>query len=313
MRVLDLVHRADAWWHDLRRKEPSGTFMLAAGPAHPMLTESFGAWMDESARHRTSDEPPVAVGLATDAGPRTRNEDSAVVFVTQADRGPSAYPLVFAAVADGMGGRPSGDLASAITIKTLTEYILDHLVWPEAEGKTRADSADQVLGILREGVYEADRAVLAGAPGGGTTVTCLLLRGLDMYLAHLGDSRAYWLNAYGLRVLTYDHSLVHFLQESGYITARQAASHKQRHVLYRGIGLGGEVEVDLAHQVITPGSCLLLCTDGVWNSLSDEAIHDLIRRIEQPDELCGLLVENAISAGSNDNATAVAIHIPDWR
>lgn len=313
MRVLDFVHKADAWWHDLRHKESAGAYMLGAGPAYRMLLESFSSLMEDSTQHQASEKQPITIGIATAKGPRPRNEDSAVAFVTQVGRGASAFPLAFAAVADGMGGQPAGDVASAITIKTLAEHVLEHLIWPEVEGKTGeySYSAGQILHILRLGVNEANRAVLAEAQGAGTTVTCLLLRGLDVYLAHVGDSRAYWIHGDGLNVLTHDHSIAQYLVEAGYVTSEQAEKRQRRNLLYRGVGIEDEIEVDLVHQDITADSSLLLCTDGLWSAVSEDVIHDLTVRGENPDRLCATLVDTAISAGTRDNATAVAIHVSE--
>lgn len=310
MRALNFMLNTASRRDDVRSSELAATYMLATGPAYQMLQDDFGSLLENFPQESAVRDQPVAVGIATDIGQRARNEDSAVVLATTAGRGKNARPLVFAAVADGMGGHPLGDLASAVAVRTLVINVINRVIDPEVKGEGGEMSINSTLHALRAGVREANRVVRSSAGGGGTTLTCLLLRGQDIFLAHLGDSRAYWINPHGLNVLTRDHSLVQLLKESGGLTSEQAAKSGRRNMIYRALGIKDEVKVDVSHHLITRDSWLLLCSDGVWNALNDEIIQGLTARAAHPYQLCRALVESAVSGHRHaDNATAAAIQI----
>jgi protein phosphatase len=157
----------------------------------------------------------------------------------------------------------------------------------------------------------ANRAVFSGVPeGGGTTLTCALVIGQQLVLSHVGDSRAYVITPDGFEQLTRDHSLVQRLQELGQLSAAEAAIHPQRNVLYRAIGQGEGLEVDIASRRLASGSMLLLCSDGLWGLVPDDRIQEMIRQAASPQAACEALVAAANAAGGPDNITAVLVRLP---
>ena len=161
----------------------------------------------------------------------------------------------------------------------------------------------------RELVMAANQAVHEQVQGGGTTLTCALILGNRAYLAHVGDSRAYLFADDRLRQITRDHSLVDRLVELGQITPGEAMHHPQRNVLYRAVGQGDQLEVD-AYVELLPSSSqyrLLLCSDGLWGSIQDDQLTQVLRMAATPQEACDRLIEAANAGGGKDNITAVVV------
>ena len=116
---------------------------------------------------------------------------------------------------------------------------------------------------MNEGIVESHNTVLRLAPGGGTTMTAVMVIGSRMTVAHVGDSRAYAVYMDGrMQVLTRDHSLVRRLEELGQITPEEASNHPQRHVLYRALGLGVHARGRVVHDQGIFSSVPMDC--GVW-------------------------------------------------
>ncbi len=312
MRLFELPFSAGSHsmkHHESPRNEAVIRSFVSCGPAQPLLAERFGAEM--AATGNGAGATAFAAGMATDIGGRAQNQDSAVALVAESSNGRETYPIVFAAIADGMGGQPFGDEASAVTIRAMTETIVNWLMLPQKNKRGHGYDADTIGQVMREAIIEANHNVLIDAPGGGTTITCLLLRGLHAFVAHVGDSRAYLIDESGPQVLTRDHLLVRRLEELGQITHEQAARHTQRHYLYRAIGMPDEVEADFTHRPIPSGSALVLCSDGVWDALGDDVIGHMAGSGSDPNAICSAMVRAAISAGTGDNATAVLIKVPE--
>ena len=157
----------------------------------------------------------------------------------------------------------------------------------------------------------ANRAVSVGVPdGGGTTLTCALVIGQQVVLSHVGDSRAYIITDESFEQLTRDHSLVQRLQELGQLSAAEAAIHPQRNVLYRAIGQGEGLEVDVDSRRLPSGALILLCSDGLWGLVPDERILSIVRQNATLQSACEALVAAANAAGGPDNITAVMVKLP---
>jgi protein phosphatase len=157
---------------------------------------------------------------------------------------------------------------------------------------------------------EANLAVVDRVPGGGTTLTVILLIGNQITIGHVGDSRAYAITRDEIRVMTRDHSLVKRLEELGQLTAEEADVHPQRNVLYRAIGQGANLEVDVLTQPAPCPGYLLLCSDGLWGVVPDPEIRKTVFAASDPQSACEELVRAANAAGGPDNITAVLIYFP---
>jgi serine/threonine protein phosphatase PrpC len=143
----------------------------------------------------------------------------------------------------------------------------------------------------------------------GTTMSVILLRDWTLYLAHVGDCRAYRWSEDGLEQLTTDHSIVASMVALGTVRPDEVYTHPQRSVIYRCIGDQPKVEVDTAILSLTPGDRLVLCCDGLWEMLRDEGIEDVMLRESDPQVACETMVEQANVAGGPDNISVIVVQV----
>ncbi|HEX2053275.1 MAG TPA: Stp1/IreP family PP2C-type Ser/Thr phosphatase [Actinomycetota bacterium] len=228
-------------------------------------------------------------GACSDVGlVRQVNEDSKLVS-----------PPLFA-VADGMGGHASGDVASALAVEVL-----------EAELK-KSDS-------ISDAVHNANKAIFQKAAkdpdltGMGTTLTAMWADETSAQIAHVGDSRAYLLRDGQLTRLTTDHTVVNRLVQQGRILPEDADRHPQRSYLERALGVDPEVEVDVHVLDMAPGDRVLLCSDGLFGMIDDDLIQSVLEQERHPQRAAERLCEEAVHAGGNDNVTAVVVDFPSGR
>lgn len=221
---------------------------------------------------------------------RDGNEDSFVVAES-----------VFA-VADGMGGHLAGEVASEAALEPVR--ALDGRVFPDG---------DAAVSALRDAVVTANRTVSGMAHdeptyrGMGTTLTAALLEGRRLHLAHVGDSRAYLLRDGRLRQLTADHTLVQHLVDEGQISREQAATHPQRSVITRAIGVGPDIEVDTMSLDLAAHDVLLLCSDGLTGVVDDDDLAEELSSADDPEAVVARLIERANDGGGPDNITVVVL------
>ena len=211
------------------------------------------------------------------------------------------------AVADGMGGHAAGEVASEAALQPIAE--LDGAQFEDERAATAA---------LRSAVEAANRTVVSQAKadpnlaGMGTTLTAVLLREGRLHLAHVGDSRAYLLrHGEDINQLTTDHTLVEQLVQDGRLSRDEVASHPQRSVITRAIGVDTTVDVDTLEQVLEPGDQIVLCSDGLSGPVSDPEIADLL--LSEPDghRAVQQLIQAANDAGGPDNITVVLLRVDD--
>ena len=252
------------------------------------------------------------VGIAQHVGRvRTHNEDVLLVFTGELAGLESMPHFGLFVVADGMGGHALGEVASSIAARTVAREALNHILpFLLANPDTDTDRPS-LQEIMEQAMSAANQAVFAGVPeGGGTTLTCALLIGEQVVLSHVGDSRAYLIMPDSFEQLTRDHSLVQRLQELGQLSAAEAAVHPQRNVLYRAVGQGEGLEVDVESHRLPPGGTLLLCSDGLWGLVPNDRIQMLVREAPSLQAACEALVAAANTAGGPDNITAVMVQLP---
>jgi PPM family protein phosphatase len=250
----------------------------------------------------------LIVGSAQSVGKqRDHNEDSLLTLnVTLAD-GQTEVPFGLFIVADGMGGHQHGEVASGMACRAMAESVVKKLYSPllGVNGEPQSESLQE---IMEAGVREAHNAVVRKAPGGGTTLTAALMIGDQLTLAHVGDSRAYFVYADGLvQTITQDHSLVHRLLELGQLTLEEAAIHPQRNVLYRAIGQKEPFQPDIHNHLFPGGAYLLVCSDGLWGVITEADITRIIVSAKSLSAACNELVEAANAAGGPDNISAVLV------
>jgi PPM family protein phosphatase len=219
-------------------------------------------------------------------------------------------PIGLFIVADGMGGHQGGEVASRLAVRTVAHHILAQLVLPALDG--RMDEALQPMMIAAvQAANEAiwDSAQVIGSDM-GTTCTAALLIGGSLYIAHVGDSRAYMLEPAGLRQLTTDHSTVGRLIQLGQLEPSEAREHPLRNQLYRTIGQQPQVMVDFIYQPAGVSSHLLLCSDGLWGMIDEPLIEHALAHSPWPQDACHELIALANLAGGDDNISAVVVTLP---
>jgi protein phosphatase len=131
--------------------------------------------------------------------------------------------------------------------------------------------------------------------------------GTRLFLAHVGDSRAYLLENGKLQQLTTDHSVVQAMQDAGEISAEEAAFHPERNLLYRAL-FGAELEgVDLATQTLPKTGSMLLCSDGLWGLVPGPRLQEIVSCDEPPGARADRLLDEALDGGGHDNITIILV------
>lgn len=252
----------------------------------------------------------VIVGAAQSTGlERSHNEDA--LFVMQGNSaGEISLPnFGLYIVADGMGGHRAGEVASAISVRKVAQRITEETILHLFDSENSSETPP-IQDMVRKALADANDAVVERVPGGGTTLTVVLLLGKYLTIGHVGDSRAYLISDNGLKVITRDHSLVERLRELGQLSDDEAAVHPQRNVLYRAVGQGGNLEVDVLSHPIPASGYMLICSDGLWGVVPDPEIQSIILKAPHPQIACEQLVKAANSAGGPDNITAILVQFP---
>jgi serine/threonine protein phosphatase PrpC len=251
----------------------------------------------------------LIVGCGQSVGKQREHNEDALYFMNSvlAENG-GEIPFGIYIIADGMGGHQHGEIASGVAARVLANHLVRNLYLPNLN-ITPEKPGDPLLEIMKAGVQEVQQAVVKFAPGGGTTLTAALVVGEQVTLAHVGDSRAYFIYPDGrMDAITRDHSLVKRLQELGQITEREAMVHPQRNVLYRAIGQGEPFDADInTYQLPHPGY-LLICTDGLWGVVPEDEILRTVTSASDPALACQKLVEAANNAGGPDNISVILVY-----
>jgi PPM family protein phosphatase len=210
-------------------------------------------------------------------------------------------------VADGMGGAAAGELASAMA----ADLIYRHMATAWANDSIH--SSDQFAFRMREGVELANAKIYSYARehpevrGMGTTVTAAGVFGSDLYLAQIGDSRAYLVRGTEAIQLTKDQSLMQRLVDAGELTEDEAEQSERRNIILQALGPDPRVKVDLTHQAIRRDDTLILCSDGLSSLVRREEFAQLVEEHEDLPALCSALIDLANDRGGPDNITVVAV------
>jgi len=246
-------------------------------------------------------QPQPHVCAVTDRGcVRTHNEDT--FFVSADGR------LVI--VADGMGGHAAGEVASTLAAQTVRDFVNEKLA------RTEKPSPAFVAEILTAALRAANARVFETAAADadlrtmGTTFVAAFVGDSWVCTAHVGDVRAYVIDERDCRQVTRDQSSVGLMVEAGTITAAEARHHPRRSEVLQAIGSSLEVRPDVAVHPLPSGSRLLLCSDGLWEPVTDEQIAETLRSAPALDARVLELIELAIRAGGRDNITAVVYENP---
>lgn len=236
---------------------------------------------------------------------RENNEDSIEV---------KQYPdLTVCIVADGMGGQAAGEIASKRAIEVVPRELRKRL--------TSAAGDDDCKNIIRRAVVQANEEIIAMGSldrdlknMGTTIVMALWRRGKDLFIANLGDSRAYLIRNNKIEQLTTDHSLAQALVENKTITADEAREHRFRNVLWKYLGTKEVGEgPDVKVLPLQPGDRYLLCSDGMSGPVPDADILAFVQSQSNMQECADGLGQLALDRGSRDNVSCIVIEVVEAR
>jgi PPM family protein phosphatase len=244
----------------------------------------------------------VAASVQTDVGRvREINEDSGR-FSRPSDPATLSTKGVLLVVADGMGGHSAGEVASGMAVDLVPRLYYG--------------SARPAPDALREAVEEANRRIYAASladaskNGMGTTCTSLAVVGDEAFAAHVGDSRLYMMREGKVYLLTEDHSAVMEMVKLGLITPAEARTHEDKNVILRALGTSPEVEVSMLTPFrVRAGDKYLLCSDGLYDLVTDEEIGRELEAAEDIHAAGERLIAVAKARGGHDNITVGIVEL----
>jgi protein phosphatase len=246
-------------------------------------------------------------GMSNVGMKRVQNEDS---YLINEDMG-------LYAVADGMGGHLGGEFASKLAVKTVEEVIQKFQNDTDATQIKGVNSDGTDLGDqLKHAIQEASRRIHRQAlyddnlRGMGTTVVVTLVNPKSLYIANVGDSRAYRIRNGKIKQLTEDHSLVSEQVKAGVLSASDARSHRLKNIITRSVGYQEDVEIDIAIHEVEVGDHYLMCSDGLSNLVDDREIEKIVSE-HDVREACEKLIQSANSRGGDDNITVLLIQVDE--
>lgn len=237
--------------------------------------------LTEMGRHRNMDQDCVEVCMPSD--PRKNRRGN--LFI----------------VADGMGGHNAGDTASRLAADAIVEGYY-------------ADIAEDVSTRLTHSIEAANRVIYQQAQGNstqagmGTTVVAAVVRGRELHVANVGDSRAYLIRGGEIGQITEDHSWVAEQVRAGRMAPEEAENHPQSNLLTRVLGLHGQIEVDIFQRKLEPGDSIVLCSDGLTGCVKDDEIKEVVNECS-PTSAVEQLVEWAVDGGSTDDISVIVIKV----
>ena len=267
--------------------------------ANPVPIDSFG--LTDIGKIRTVNEDQFVIASLRKSV-RLRHTSLTDAGLVARLAGVESYLFV---VADGVGGRPGGELASTSAVASLLEYVDQAVV---AYHSLDIDQEHNFLANLEHSVQRAHERILEehGAPGKGpaTTLTMVTLTWPRAYLVHVGDSRAYYLRGGRLRQLTRDQTTGEYMVDVGAWTEDQAARAKVGGNLTSALG-GQEMTPAVGLIDLEPGDVLLLCTDGLTKHVADAQIAEVLGGTGSAEAMCRELVQKTLDTGGSDNVTVI--------
>lgn len=241
-----------------------------------------------------------AWGLTDVGNVRSQNQDAFRIVELGRD-------ALLAVVCDGMGGAKSGNVASRLASEVFSEEVKRSfsadLTPDEAEQMLRAAAKLANISVFEQSQLSEDYA------GMGTTLVAALTYPRATLVLNIGDSRAYLINADGVRCITRDHSVVEMMVQRGELTPEQAKTHPSKNLITRAVGTEETVFSDVFRVETEPEDCILLCSDGLSNQMADQEILFEVVHGARRDDCCRRLLEIAKNRGAPDNVTSVLIEL----
>ena len=240
--------------------------------------------------------PPEPAAGMTDTGKvRANNQDA---YWMDIGRG-------LFVVADGLGGHNAGEVASQAALDALNDFLQ-----AEAFDRNTMPEADICLQIQKgfRAAHDKVGRLSAENPdfrGMGCTMVAAVIAPGRLVVCHVGDCRAYLIRERGISLLTTDHSVVMELVKNGEMTLEQARHSPLKNQVTQAVGLPMELDPACSVHPLTGGERVLLCSDGLWDMLSDEEILACAAGPRPVGEACAMLVEQANDAGGKDNISVI--------
>lgn len=242
----------------------------------------------------------------TDTGlVRTKNEDS---FCSEEDIG-------LFIVADGIGGHAAGEIASAMAVEVIKDYMRKSLTGKEQFIKDVNTRFLEVTNRISSGIELANQKIYKTSQDSpkfssmGTTIAVALLTGCRLSIAHVGDSRIYLVRDNSLLRLTDDHSVISEHIKQGLMTKEEAERANFGNIITRAVGYEETVDIELDEINVLEGDKIILCSDGLTSMVKDEFILSTVTSVDSPEEACTVLIEKACENGGKDNITVIIIFI----
>jgi protein phosphatase len=240
---------------------------------------------------------------------REHNEDSLLIM--------PEYGII--AVADGMGGHRSGDVASQLAVSTLTDFFTIVVgrdgTWPFPADPNLTDEENYVVTSLRlanRRIFDRSLRTMADFGMGTTIVAAMFNKQADrITVGHVGDSRCYRVRGPDILQMTRDHSLVSDAKHMAPWMTAEEVRQLPPNVITRALGIREDVLVDLVTDPAEAGDVYLLCSDGLSGMMTDEQILETVTNTPDLDEACKTLIDRANYFGGTDNITATLARVED--
>lgn len=210
-------------------------------------------------------------------------------------------------VADGMGGHKAGEVASLKAVETASEYFTEERI------KEMKKKREKVKKEMIQAIMEAHQAIMTMSEahrdyaGMGSTIVLSFIHNKLLYVCHVGDSRIYVINQSEIIQITNDHSVAAELLRMGKLTKKEVRHSLLRNQLTQALGYSYYLSPEYHEYILSKGDNVLLCSDGLWDMLSDDEIYSIVMEGGTVKEVCKNLVDRANEAGGDDNITVLLI------
>lgn len=204
-------------------------------------------------------------------------------------------------IADGMGGYALGNLASSLALDIFFDTFYD------SDGANQLQKIKSGIQNANLGVYQTAQKKNVGRMG--TTITVVNVYGKNLYIGHVGDTRAYLIRNNKATCLTNDHSRVGELVRMKLLSPDKVRTHNQRSVLERCLGFNLFVQPDVFKVPAQNNDIIILCSDGVWSIVEDDEFAKMTSENKDPESLSREIVELALERDHDDNLSVISIHL----
>jgi len=243
------------------------------------------------------------IGLVTDKGKRRPKNEDAVKALED---------INFFMLADGVGGNKAGEIASRAAIDALEDYVRNNPI-DKAEGKDDMFKYfENAVNFVNEFILQLSDSKEQYA-GMATTLVFAYIRDKILYVANVGDSRVYFIHGDEIHQITDDHTYVNDLVRMGAITKDEAEHHNKKNVITRAIGANAYNNPDCYNIFIEPEDKVLICSDGLYDEVSDEDLMETMNDMDDMQECADSLVNMANDNGGSDNISVICINMVEER